>query len=197
MTRISLSKLIFCATIIWFCSVSSVFASIITLNIEWDGSAFNNNATATGFFTFDDSLVPQQGVQDLLPLPNPAVLDLGISITGSSAGNGTFGLSDFGFFYFQAIGPLDFSQELIGQTMSNGCIFGTSVGPCGNGAGGDFNLFGSSLNAPFGVWYFELETAGGDSMLVTSMRVQSVPEPSMIALLGFGLIGVGFIRKRL
>lgn len=177
------------------CCVGSALANLITFDVQWSGSSFGNNASATGFITFDDAVLPEVGVQNVLGLPNAAIIDLGITISGSIGGNGSFGISDFGSFFFWTPSPLDLSTELIGQNLTNGCTFGTSQGPCGNGLGGDFNLFGSTAGAPIGTYFFQLTTAGGDNMLVTSMT-PSIPEPASLALLGIGLFGLGVMRRK-
>ena len=83
---------------------------------------------------------------------------------------------------------------MIGQILPNGCAFGTSRGACGDGAGGDFNLFGFG-DAPFGSWQFELTLPSGDAMLLTSLKRADVPEPGSLGLLALALAGVATVSR--
>ena len=124
-------------------SVSS--ADPVTLNIRWSGAVFGNAATATGFITFDDAALPYIGYPSgTTLLPDPSVLDFGITITGASAGNGSFGLSDFDSMYFYTPVALDLGRELIGQPVGGSFTFGpaaTSEVGMGDGDSGEFNVF--------------------------------------------------------
>ncbi len=180
------------AAAIWIASTSAALANFVTFQVQWSGATFNNTAKATGFITFDDAVLPQVGQQTSIDLPNPAVADLGITITGATSGNGTFGLSDFTGVYFATPSALDLSTELIGQPLENNCTFGSIVDPCGEGDSGDFNLISSS--GPNGINFFLLAAPESELMLVTSMI--PIPEPGTLALLGLGFAGLAASRRR-
>lgn len=173
---------------------ASASAGPITFDMVWAGTSFNNNAAATGSITFDPDVTIDVGFQDTHSLPGSNVIALTTTITGTSGANGTFGIGSYDSFYFAANSALDLSQELVGQVMANGCSWGTSTGDCGNGAGGDFNLFGVPAS---GVYFFQLTAASGENMLLTSFKQHSdVPEPSSIALLALGLGLASFCTMR-
>lgn len=165
---------------------TSALAAEETFDIVWSGASFGNGASATGFITLDTSLVGSGSSN----ISISSVTNLGITVSGASAGNGTFGRSDFSLIRFWSPSPLDFSRQLIGQSLSNGSTFGNT----NLGSGGDFNLFRSNASAPSGTWFFTLTTQGGDKMQVTSMA--PVPEPETYAMLMAGLSLVGFVARR-
>lgn len=156
-------------------------------------------ATATGYVMFETDLIANPGDNDI-DLPNPAVLELNVNVSGATSGNGSFGIEDFCSLVFDTQGgTLDFTRELVGQPTL-GDPWATTVPedartPSGGGGGtsGDFNLFacGSNLQpgeryaenrtvqgsmAPNGVWYFTLaaDGGGGDAMRLVSMAPAGV-----------------------
>jgi hypothetical protein len=179
-------------TVLVFLSVglTSAFAKDVSLNIDWSGASFGNSATATGSITFNDVNFSNS----LNHVDFSDVSALNVSIFNTSSGNSNLNLTNFNNIYFNSPSALDLSKQLIGQTLSNGCQFGTSTGPCGNGKSGDFNLFGNKAN---GVWYFNLRNNSGEQMLVTSITA-AVPEPETYAMLlaGIGIIGAAIKRRK-
>ncbi|SHG98936.1 PEP-CTERM sorting domain-containing protein [Massilia sp. CF038] len=162
-------------------------ATPINLRITWSGEAFQNSATGIGLLRLDDSLLAEDGV---ITGDNPLFGSLVVKIAGAGVGDGTFTMRDFFYIDFLEAQNLDLSRELIGQPLGNGCLYGTSRGACGDGNGGDFNVF-SNIPVPFGTWYFEIMVANGDRLLVTSiLPVASVPEPGTLALLALAALGL-------
>lgn len=118
--------------------------------------------TALGSFTTSDSATGSlAGVFSISGLTNVSALN--VTVSGASAGNGSFTLADFNSMVFTSTAALDFSQNLVGQA-------GFSTPNTS-----DFNLFGSSLGAPNGTTFFTLNAnGGGDQMLLSCFALSSV-----------------------
>lgn len=133
----------------------------------------NSTARSEGFIILEESLVTNPG-NNTFVLPDPAVIDLQFTVTGSIDSDGQYDINDYVEIDFNTNGgTLDFSQPLIGQA-TNGQPWGTAF----DGSAGDFNLFptgglnvksGSSYDGnrgiqggpPFGCNWFTLCEGGG------------------------------------
>ncbi len=174
-----------CVTVAAIVVSPAALADLTTYNLDWVG--INNTASATGYITLDATNLATVG-GGAVDLSN--VTDLSVTVQGTTGGNGVFGMSDFGSITFHAPGALNLGQQLIGQTLDGGKIFGAT-----DSVSGDFNLFSTGgSNAPTGTWYFTLTAQSGEQMLLTSMM--PVPEPESYAMLLAGLALAGAIARR-
>ena len=148
----------------------------------------STGASATGQFSIDPSLI-FNGNNSVSELTN-----LSITVSGATAGNGTFGESDFSTFAWESTDPdpssdFNFAQNLVGQ---NG--FGSGFG------GGDFNFFNSPSSplAPGGVAPYTLGADGrnADAMALTSLQEVTVPEPAAMGLTALGLLAMSAVLRR-
>jgi len=171
-------------------TVTLASASPVTFDFTYAGGG----ATAVGSITFESTLLANPGNNTFL-LPNPAVLALNVTVSGASAGNGTFGIGSFNRVFFFTDGvTLDLSKSLIGQA---------GWGP---GVNGDFNLFGAAP-APDGVDPFTLGANGGASTDMTLSQMAPPPQqqqqvPALdnwklgLLILLVAAAGTLFIRRR-
>jgi hypothetical protein len=183
------------ALVVLVAAAAEALGAPITFSFSFTGGS----ATAVGTITFESTLISNPGT-NVITLPNPAVLALNVTVSGASAGNGTFGIGSFNQVRFETGGAtLNLSQQLVGQPTPGG-TWGTPTGCCG-----DFNLFGATP-APNGEFFFTLVANGGDaepmtlnSMTSASARV-AVPalDEAMLLLLAFLVAGFGvaIIRRQ-
>ena len=164
-----------------------------TYDLAWSGSSLGNSAIASGTMTLD-----------LTTLINPTVpgglfgtsyydivgdiTSLTVTVTGSSAGNDTFTLSDlcacsdFGSFtYWNTNGDtVNMHGNVLAQLIADG---------------GDFSLF-FSPPGPQGSAILTLTTNAleGDPMAMT--KFGPVPEPATWVMMGLGFACLGFAAYR-
>lgn len=197
---------------------ASVLAEPLRFDFEFIEA--QGTARANGYIVLETDLITNPGDNNI-ELPSPAVLDLSVTVTGATSGNGTFGLADFTSVVFDTNGgTLNFGQQLIGQP-TDGEPWGTSTD---NGIAGDFNLFSGGMNrtssyqssvrgasaAPNGEWWFTLAADGGtaNEMVLASMiavGAQSARHPVPVnqpwalaaALTLIAALGLVALRRRL
>ena len=191
----------------------------VEYTLEWSDAT--GSTTASGFIVLDRDIVTTPGQYSWL-LPDPAVLDFEITVSGSASGNGTFTIEDYSeIIFFTNGGALDLDTELVGQP-TDGDPWGT---PGGNG--GDFNIFAGGGGGqggdrydtaptpqgdiglpPIGTFFFEITAngGGGESMLLTSFRPAGAPMATAIPtlsaaglaalLLALAVVGTLVMRRR-
>jgi hypothetical protein len=154
--------------------------------------------SAVGKLTVDETLFlnPTSGPQ--IHSVTPFVLDFEITVSGATAGNGTFGFSEFRNIYWDTAGAtFDLTKELIGQSTPGGPWGSTT-----DGSTGDFNMvcFLDS-SAPMGTQMFVIltgfETGVGEELRLTSFRPAAViPAPSALVLSLIGVVSLIAKRRR-
>jgi len=176
------------------CAVTASATAQSTFLLDWSGASYGNGASASGSITFAPGFPgnPEPGPGTLYTI-GVEVLALNVTVTGASAGNGSFTTGDFINVVWGTQGAmLDLSMEAVGQPTAGGPWGQTGL----SGANGDFNLFssGAAPSSPTGTFYFELSTNGGvgDMMALTSSR--PIPAPGAIGVLG--LAGLVAVRRR-
>jgi len=188
-----MSKLLLAISATFLLNSTMAQAAVETFNFTFSGAEFSNNAIANGFITFDTNDFTYNGFNYSL---NGLYTDLGVTVSGSDIGDGSFTNNEISLYVFSSPIALDFSRELVGQSSE-----GTGFGPSFNN-GGDFNVFSFSSNAPNGTNVFTLTAASGsgEQMLLTSFAPASiaapVPEADTPAMLLTGLGVVGFMARR-
>lgn len=173
----------------------SAQADAATFLFSYSGAAFGNSATATGSFDIADSALAS--VSHGFTFGYGSVSNLTMTVSGAGAGNGIFDTKTFATFLFWSPSQLDFTKQLVGQSLTDGTRFG-QLGQ--GGFAGDFNLFSGAIHAPTGYGTFTLgaNRGLGAKMALTSLMVSgAVPEPASWAMMivGVGAIGVALRRR--
>ena len=182
-------KRIVAAALLAGTALAATSASAARLRIVWSGESYGNSAEAVGYLDFwDDPSIAQPG-----HYPIDMLTDMGVTVSGSAQGNGTYGPGDFSLFYLDLPIGLNFAHELIGQNVGNGHHFGDN-----SPYGGAFGLYGATL---FPLSPFVATTPSGEKLRLVSMQygdVLSAPEPASWAMMigGFGMVGAAMRRRR-
>lgn len=153
-------------------AASSATAALQTYHILYSGAAFGNGATAEGTFTVDDTVFTNPGSFDGFGGGiNGAIVDVTLTVSGASSGNGTFTAADFGNgYYLTIVDALDLNTEWVGQPQPTpGTTWGDYT--LGGSDTNDLNFFGTTPGAPTGDFFFVL---GADGDTAEKMALVSV-----------------------
>jgi len=164
-----------------------------TYDLAWSGSFLGNSANASGDITLDlttlmNPTVPGglegTGYYDIVS----DITSLTVTVTGASAGNGTYALSDL-------CACSSLRSFTIWNTEGNTVNMKGDVLTQLNADGGDFNLF-FSPPGPQGSAELTLTTnaLSGDPMTMTGFA--PVPEPATWVMMGLGFAGLAFAGLR-
>ncbi|MFM8330566.1 MAG: hypothetical protein ACKN9T_02655 [Candidatus Methylumidiphilus sp.] len=168
-------------------------ATAATFWVSYSGAEFLNSAEAHGSLTVDDALFAGASMWAVLE-PGVQVTAFTLTVSGASAGNGTFQLEDFAMFSWKTAGAaLDPTSELVGQWTAGG-PWGSSRDPAGDT--GDFNLVALSETAPNWVLPFQMATNGGTGDPLALVSIRPVPLPATVWLLGSALAALGLSFRR-
>ena len=169
-------------------------AEVEFFNVVWSGAPHGNLASGYATIGIDTATIPNPAALHTPASLPPWLSSITLTITGATAGNGTFTLADFGGVSWHTNGAtLNLDAELVGQP-TNDLPWGTPAAF----NGGDFNLFDATggAAAPNGVLFFDLATNSGAGDVMRLVSFAPVPEPSTYALLSLGCFGFLALRRR-
>jgi len=187
-----------------------VQAEVKTFNLTFSGADYGNNLRATGSMTFDTINYVLSGGSWGVDSAN--ISDLRITVTGSdiAANNRTYTKSN-DFNYIQGRSPyedilfnssrsLDFSRELVGQTLSDGSQWGFTTPGGANYftliSSSAFNGGASTLAGRFSYGVMGLMGGASPLDLISFSAVNPVPEADTSTMLLMGAGVMGFIARR-
>ena len=166
---------------------STAHAATSQYKLEYSGAAFNNSTQAFVTFTADDSVINgDAGVVVLYYGDAAAITDFRMELVGTSNGlNGVYDYTGQLNAFFMSASGVDTSTNWVGQAGFLGASF---YSPITYATGWD--IITTRKNG-----------TSGEALKLTSMiggpgASQTIPEPSAVALLGLGAVGLVARRRR-
>jgi hypothetical protein len=189
-----MNKLLLAISATFLLNSTMAQAAVETFNFTFSGEEYSNTAIATGFISFDPAnylFGDSFGV-----LPEQYIVDFGLTLSRTGYVDGIFDKTSFTYIDLVSLGSLDFSRELIGQTVG-ASTFGQLTSPGATNSG--FMLTGNSNLVSFdGYQIYAYDS--GSAMKLTSFAPASiaapVPEADTSAMLLTGLGVIGFMARR-
>ncbi len=185
-TRVALALALLAAAIAAEAAPITVDFTVTSNDVS--NPAYGSGTTGSGYFTFDDSLMPTSG-SGLVgnPIAGLQTLDLffnwfGVTFDETNAANGTLTFTDGELTNWMIGGSyLDHTSGFLRYAC-------TSSG----GAAPDFDALGSG-----GAALTDAQRRGlAYGPIQWSVRATSVPEPGALALFGFGAVALACIARR-
>jgi hypothetical protein len=130
----------------------------------------------------------------------PTNWGLGVQSTGDTTFNQLDSIGAFEFLSFQALGSYSFTAIELSSVLDDSFgIFGSNSA---DASGATLLLAGTGTSAPqtfsfdaSGYSFLHIQPEGGDAFRVSELHAE-VPEPTTLALMGIGLAGIGFFRRK-
>ena len=144
-----------------------------------------NGTSSSGFFTFDSSVIPPGGGDTTGTCGTACLTELSFAWNGTSYDQNT---ANTGALAFDAAGNLTNFAICPGASAGGG--------GCLTGPGDDWALFGTGFNYTVDEMSGEIGCEGTIYCGSVEWSISSVPTPATLALLGLGLLGVGYRRRQ-
>ena len=191
------NKIFLAVTAAFLLNSTMAQAEVKTFYFTFDGAAnqdpYKNSQKTTGFVTLNTDLIGTVLIASdrTNRIPIDQIVDLSMTVTGAGSGNGVFTESDFSHIAFNSTSPLDYSRELVGQTLTSGRRFGDFEGLTGR-----FAFSPITPSAPFSSYWYELATNAKAMTLTSLTAIAPVPEADTSAMLLMGAGVMGFMARR-